>query len=73
MCEVIAVFKSRREATRFSMYLSERRIMNRVITTPGAGKGGCSLSVCFPRKAVMLAERILSVGEFYSFQGFHSM
>lgn len=73
MRELIAVFKSRRDAMQFGMMMGKRGIKVQAISTPAKVGSTCDLSVRFPRGAYGIAEMVLSRGEFQSFRGFYEI
>ncbi|HCJ01947.1 MAG TPA: hypothetical protein DHV31_03535 [Clostridiales bacterium] len=70
MRDLIAVFKSRRDAMQFGMMMGKRGVRVNTVSTPSSVGSTCDLSVRFPRAAFALARQILSYGEFQSFKGF---
>ena len=71
MKEMLAVFKSRREAIAFARALAQRRVWHQTMTTPRSLGSSCGLSVRFPLTAYGLAESLLSAGDYFTFQGFY--
>ena len=73
MRDTIAVFKSRRDAIRFGMALSSRGVPAQAMSTPSAVGSSCGLSVRFSGRALGIARRVLSAGEYQSFGGFYEL
>jgi len=73
MREMIAVFKSRRDAIAFSMAMNGQGIRVQAVGTPAAIGSSCGLSVRFSAMALPLARRVLSYGEYQSFRGFYEI
>lgn len=71
MREMIAVFKSRREAIAYARALTSKRVPCQTMATPRSLGSSCGLSVRFPLNAYGLAESLISAGEYYTFQGFY--
>ena len=73
MRDLIAVFKSRKDAMQFAMMMNKSRVRVRMISTPSSIGSSCDLSVRFPRVAFSIAERVLSYAEFQTFKGFFEL
>ncbi|MBP5404692.1 MAG: DUF3343 domain-containing protein [Clostridia bacterium] len=43
------------------------------VNTPRSISSSCGLSVRFPRGAIIIAERVLAMGEYFSFKGFYAV
>ena len=73
MREVIAVFKSRRDAIAFLNAIGRAGVSAQVIGTPSSVGSSCGLSVRFAGRALVAARRVLSYGEYQSFRGFYEI
>ena len=70
MKELIAVFRSRREAMSFGRALMKHGVRARALSTPSSIGSSCGLSVAFPASALALGKNLLVYGGYDSFGGF---
>ena len=70
---MIAVFKSRRDAIQFAGVLSRYGVKVVVGNTPRGIGIPCGLSVKFSRGALSLAEKVLNGNDYFGFAGFYSI
>ena len=73
MRDMIAVFKSRRDAIAFGMALGRQGVRAQAVGTPSSVGSACGLSVRFSGKMLGVARTVLSYGEYQSFRGFYEI
>ena len=73
MIEILAVFRSRSQATDCNSRLRRSGIPSNLINTPKEANIGCGLSVKFPKEVEMRARALISSGRYSAFYGFLTM
>ncbi len=73
MNDIIAVFKSRREAIEFGTAMRRNGARVAAVNTPSRISSACGLSVRFRRNDLRTAQRVLSEGDYFSFKGFYKI
>ena len=71
--DMIAVFKSRRDAVRLADGLSRLGVSVSVVSTPRGIGVPCGLSVRFRKVHLPLAERVLGGNDYFGFIGFYAI
>ncbi len=74
MTEILAVFRSRSQATDCNLLLRKNGIPSNLISTPKEANVGCGLSVKFPQHMLARAQRIaVKYSAFYGFYQYKSL
>lgn len=73
MIEILAVFRSRSQATDCNLRLRRSGVPSNLINTPKEAGVGCGLSVKFPQSVEMHARALISGGRYSAFYGFMTM